>query len=271
MPLTPDYGQKNVVNALKTLGLKAGDTVFCHSNIGYFGIPEGTPSKETALQIFLSAFREVLTPSGTLVVPTFTYSFAHKEIFDRKHSPSKCGIFAEMIRELPESIRSNDPMFSVAAIGARAQELTQDAPTECFGVGSFWDRFLKIRGVVCNLNFDAGSTFIHYVEKCLQVPYRYDKVFNGIIRDDGMDGPGQAIFFCRKDLNDSGTEAAFELFDRLSRQRGMARTEKVGRGAILAITAADTYRLIQETLPRYPDLLIARGNAPATDIFKLGA
>jgi aminoglycoside 3-N-acetyltransferase len=265
MTHAPDYDVKTVVSALLAVGLKAGDTVFCHSNIGFFGIPEGIPSKETAFKIFLKAFQEVLTPKGTLVVPTFTYSFARNEIFDRKHSPSKCGVFAEMLRELPKSVRSNDPMFSVAAIGARAHELTRDLPPECFGQNCFWDRFLKAQGIICNLNFDAGSTFIHYVEKYFQVPYRYDKVFSGTFRENGYECTGEVIFFCQKNLNDVSTTAAFETFDRFARQLGIVRTRKIGRGAVVAITAADTYNLIEKMLPRFPDLLIARGKALSLD------
>ena len=44
--------------------------------------------------------------------------------------------------------------------------------------------------VFCNLNFDAGSTFVHYVERSLKVPYRFDKSFSGIFRRKGKEERG---------------------------------------------------------------------------------
>ena len=32
-----DYNQKDIFYALKKVGLKKNDNVFCHSNIGFFG------------------------------------------------------------------------------------------------------------------------------------------------------------------------------------------------------------------------------------------
>src|SRR5262249_29488780 len=186
-------------------------------------------------------------PEGTLVVPTFTYSFCKREPFDPDQTPSTCGAFTDYVRCQPGARRSEDPIFSVAALGARAEELTAEVPAECFGQNSFWDRFLQADGLVCNLNFDAGSTFIHFVERCLNVPYRYDKLFTGTFVRRGHASKGAAIYFCQ-DLSNAQTAAAFEPFDTLAREQGLARTVRVGRGAVLGIRAAETYDLIENEL-----------------------
>ena len=157
------------------------------------------------------------------------------------------GMFAEMVRQHPDALRSADPIFSVAAIGARAQELTANPPAECFGPGSFWERFLHLDGVVCNLNFDAGSTFVHYVERCLNVPYRFDKLFPGVLVEGERRRKKSAVYFCQ-DLSNPHTGAAFEAFDHLAREQGVARSERVGRGAVVAIRARDTFDLIEARL-----------------------
>lgn len=257
MSHTFDYDRRIVSEALNAVGLKAGDIVFCHSNIGYFGIPDGLPTKEGACQLLLQAFREVIGRNGTLVVPTFTYSFPNGEVFDLELSPSRCGVFSEMIRQLPESFRSWDPIFSVAAIGASAQSLTENVPEECFGPGSFWDRFYRYGGKVCNLNFDAASTFIHYVEKALSVPYRQDRVFPGTFMQGSVQRQGKAIFFSR-DLEDQNAFPAFELFHKAAIEKGVAHMASVGRGAVVGISAQDTFKLIEETLPLRPDFLIKK-------------
>ncbi len=241
------YRKSDVAEAIASVGVKSGDVVFSHSNIGYFGYPESGASLKEAVATILAAFRDVLGAKGTLVVPTFTYSFCRNEPFDPHNTPSTCGVFAEAIRLHNGATRSHDPIFSVAALGSKAAMLTSDAPAACFGPNSFWDRLRQANGMVCNLNLDAGSTYIHYVEKCLNVPYRFDKTFPGIFIENDKPQEREAIFFCRY-LDKPETEAAFEPFDAEARTRGLARTKSVGRGAVVGISCKDTYELIADQL-----------------------
>ena len=57
--------------------------------------------------------------------------------------------------------RSLVGMFSITAVGKHAEWLTQNLSEECFGDDSFWDRFHRFNGTVCNLNHPPGATFIH--------------------------------------------------------------------------------------------------------------
>lgn len=254
------YRKADVAAAIAAVGVKSGDIVFCHSNIGYFGYPETGRTPQDAIAIILSAFQDVLGPKGTLVVPTFTYSFCRREVFDPHNTPSTCGAFSEAIRLHQEAVRSHDPIFSVAALGAEAHLLASNAPIACFGPDSFWDRLRQAKGMICNLNLDAGSTFIHHVEKCLDVPYRFDKRFHGTFIENGQTQERDAIFFCR-DLDKPGTEAAFEPFDAEARRRGLALTISVGRGAVVGISCEDTYELIDEQLKADPWFLTVSSSA----------
>ncbi|MGC9384579.1 MAG: AAC(3) family N-acetyltransferase [Kosmotogaceae bacterium] len=244
------YCQKDLVNALKAVGLRQGDIVFSHSNIGYFGIPKGERSVNNAFQTIVNAFLEVLGTEGTLVVPTFSYSFSQGQDFEPDRTPSTCGIFTEILRTVPNSYRSEEPNISVAAIGQKARVITQKLPENAYGYDSFFDRFYKERGVICNLNFDAGSTFIHYVERCLRVPYRFDKTFSGTIWKHGKGEKRNSTIWVR--YLTEGTAAKVELFDRLARSSNLYRTAQVGRGFVGAITAEDTFNLIKQVLPSRP-------------------
>lgn len=259
------YNRAQMAQALWNVGLKRGDVVFSHSNVGYFGFPEEGRTKEAVFETILGAFQDVIGEEGTLIVPTFTYSFAKQQPFDIEETPSTCGMFTEMLRQHPDAHRSHDPIFSVAALGRDAKGLTMNVSTECFGKDSFWDRFLQADGIICNLNFDAGSTFIHYVERSLNVPYRYDKLFTGIFVRQGHTIKGAAIYFCQ-DLSNPDTVAAFEPFDALARKEGLVRTIGVGRGAIVAIRATDVYSLIKEALKSNPWLLTTSAESDTTPV-----
>ena len=245
------YNQKDFVNALVSVGLKKGDIIFSHSNIGYFGLPEGANSVQDIFQIILNSFFDVIGSEGTLIVPTFTYSFPRQEVFDAENSVSSCGNFAEMVRQLPDSYRSEDPCISVAAVGKYAKELTCGVPENAYGDDSFFGRFYKANGVICNMNFDAGSTMVHYVERCLRVPYRFDKTFSGIVKRKDIEISKNSTIYVR-DLTIKGTAVNFKPFAELAVNNGLYKISSVGRGFVGAITINNTFNLIKETLKFRP-------------------
>lgn len=256
----PAYNRSSLAQALRAVGIKRGDVVFSHSNIGFFGVPEEGRTPDVAFKTIFGAFQDVLGDGGTLVVPTFTYSFCKREPYDPQQTPSTCGAFTEMLRQHPDACRSRDPIFSVAAIGGQARSLTADVSQECFGKNSFWDRFLEADGVVCNMNFDAGSTLVHYIERQLNVPYRFDKVFPGTIIEQGRARKTSAIFFCQ-DLSNADTVAAFESLDEFARSQGVLRTALVGRGSLVSVSARDLLAVIKRGLEDNPWLLTVSAKA----------
>lgn len=247
------YTRESVKYALQKIGLKKGDIVFSHSNVGFLGIPEGGFSLQNVTNTLLEAFFDVIGEEGTLIVPTFTYSFSQEREFDPDNTPSTCGMFTEAVRNHSMAQRSEDPCVSVAGMGAKAKELLSGLSENAYGHNSFFDRLYKADGVICNINFDAGSTFIHYVERCLNVPYRFDKTFVGRFKRNERIETRSSTIFVRKMIN--GTSAQFESFDRIVRQLGIYKTVTVGRGFIGAITAREVFSILEETLPLRPWLL----------------
>ena len=135
------HRQQTLAADLRALGLAAGDIVLVHCAMRSVGPVEG------GIPALAAAFREVLGPAGTLVVPAQTpnnsvssaaYRAAtagmtaaqrrdyEKEMpgFHRKRTPSfGVGAFAEYVRRFPGSVRSGHPQTSFSALGARAAEL----------------------------------------------------------------------------------------------------------------------------------------------------
>jgi aminoglycoside 3-N-acetyltransferase len=243
-----DYSKADLKAALDRLPLERGDVVFCHSNLGFFGRAEGISNASDLCEMFFDAVMERLGPNGTLCVPTFTYSFPNGEVFDWADGPSKMGLFAEWVRK--RRCRSADPCYSVAVIGAKPELVELVAENSFDSRASFFARLWIEEGKILNLNFDAGSTFVHWVERELDVPYRFDKAFRGVMRGLGEDVPVRSTIWVR--YLDDALEARFEAFDQLARERGMFKTATLGRGEIGVISAHDTYNLIEETLPSRP-------------------
>jgi aminopeptidase-like protein/aminoglycoside N3'-acetyltransferase len=209
------------------------------------------------------AFMDVIGDEGTLVVPTFTFSFAKSQAYDPEATSSTSGMFSEMFRKLPQAHRSLDPMFSIAAVGRRAREFTDDAPIECFGPGSFFDRFMKANGAIFNIGIPVGSTFIHYVEQSLNVPYRFKKLFTGQLIKDGNARKASAVFFCQ-DLTNPDTVADWTLFEKEARRQEAVRTVVVGRCQVSTIRAEDVFGICMEGLKKNPWFLTVAGRKSIT-------
>ena len=248
-----DYARSDIKSALDRLPLERGDVVFCHSNIGMFGRCEGVTNSHDLCEVIFGAIQGRVGSGGTLCFPAFTYSFPRGETFGLSTAAPGMGALAEYAMSgQPWVYRSLDPCYSVVAHGPGAHRLLSHAPENSFdAAASFFARFWREGGKVLNLNFDAGSTFVHYVERCLEAPYRFDKTFQGIIRrPSGVEWRAKSTIFVR--YLDDALEARFEAFDALARKQGKFVTTKLGRGEMGVISAEDTYNLIAETLPSRP-------------------
>ncbi|MEW6044790.1 MAG: AAC(3) family N-acetyltransferase [Thermoproteota archaeon] len=250
-----DYSYEDIVKSLRNVGLVKGDKIFIHSNIGFFGRLKDSSTTDDYYKKFKNAIIEVIGNEGTFVVPTFSYSFTKNEIFDVNNTPGVCGIFSEMVRKDPQAVRSVDPNFSVASIGPDSKFFTENMPRHSFGLDSFWDRFLRKNGKICNFNFDAGSTFFHYVEKVLAVPYRYDKEFSGTLLLNKTSSNASWIHFVF-DHDKKNLWPNFEKFDKKARSLGLVKISNLGKGQITCVTARDTFNLIQNELKNDPSFLI---------------
>ena len=247
-----------VRECLSQLGIARGDTVFLHSDAIVVAQFPGLETQER-IHCLLDAIEEFLGTEGTLALPTFTYSFTKNEVFDRQKTPSTVGMITEMFRLRPKTRRNADPIFSVAASGAGAEEFANTNGRECFGPQSTFAllhrRNAWIAGLGCG--FDR-ATFVHYVEKSLGVDYRYDKKFSGtMINEQGETEISDAIYFVR-DLDRKTTTHLNALHEHLRNQRRLAESE-FGRFRMWAVRSADFFDAATALLKTNPSALIEEG------------
>lgn len=249
-----------IVGALRQAGVTPGRTVFSHANIAFFGPVEGARSMPDLVQVMLEAFSQALGDDGTLVLPVFTYSFGSDKtdkVFDLQHSLSTTSAMGNALVTGLAGCRSADPMLSVVAVGRRAAELTAGIDPICFGPDSIWARLHAEDALICNLNLDSGSTFLHWVERELGVPYRQDIPMSGTIIDQGV--PRAAtITYTGRALDDPQAAPRFEAFHRAALAQGVSRTVALGRGQIVAHDCRAARDLLARLIDRDPWVLTAR-------------
>lgn len=136
-PVTVD----SLVADLHGLGVGAGDRLLVHASLSEIGWVAGGP------QTVVEALQELLTPEGTLAMPTFTSQLsdpaawrnppvpddwvepirAETPPFRPAVTPARgMGAIPECFRNCPGTHRSDHPLTSVTAWGADAAEIAAD-------------------------------------------------------------------------------------------------------------------------------------------------
>ena len=95
----------------------------------------------------------------------------------------------------------------------------------------------------------------HYIEKILNVPYRYDKEFKGKLIINGKFVEKTFIHFVF-DHNEPNNFPNFEKFDKKAKKLGLAKIANIGKGQIVYISAKDTFELIKKEIKIQPNFLI---------------
>ncbi|MEW2634052.1 AAC(3) family N-acetyltransferase [Streptomyces sp. NPDC048389] len=219
-------GDRDLVEALRTLGVRSGMTLLVHASLHATGL--GARSVRDALL-------EILGPDGTLVVPAFTEensdtSFAYQArvrgltpeqaaafradmpAFDPAATPSQgMGRLAESVRTAPGARRSAHPQTSFAAIGRRAAELLADHPLDCHlgersPLGALYRAGAQV--LMINVGF-AKCTAFHLAEYRVASALR---TYRCVVR--GAEGGSEWTEYTDVVLDDSDFEAVGAAFSR---------------------------------------------------------
>ena len=165
----------------RTAGVTPGDTLLLHSNIKRTLLTCRRAGRTVSPADVLDSFLRALEPSGTLLLPLFSFAFTKGVPFDIRQSPSEMGVLTEAGRVHPGAVRTGHPMYSFAAIGANAGRFRGVDNVSGFGEDSPFAILRELDGSVAALDLDEQNsmTFYHHVEEMKRVPYRYFKDFTG--------------------------------------------------------------------------------------------
>lgn len=260
------YGYKMLVDALRAVGIVEGDIVFSHVGIGMLGYPREGRNVETGYRVLKDALLEVIGKDGTWLVPTYSYSYCENEVYDPSSSPSAVGEFTNYFRKLPGAKRSLDPIFSVAGIGPRTDEIISDLPYDCFGEDCVYSRIIRRGAKICNIGVGFRyATFVHHVEQMLNVPYRFRKTFCGKTLLNGDLKEESWVYNVRFLVENSLPD--LNKLEEQARQLQLVRAARVGLGEITCIGCWDMYNLCAENIKRDPWFLAA---GPKIDLVETG-
>lgn len=151
-------------------------------------------------QFLLQGLMNVLGPSGTLLVPTFTYGYAaKKELYHHETTASETGPFTEFVRRHPGAIRSLHPIHSIAGIGRYASEILDNVGHAAYGAMSAFGRLSRYDTKFLCLGTTIGNslTYVHHLEQIYGASHRYNKVFQTPVYRQGSEVPGPWLAYVR--------------------------------------------------------------------------
>lgn len=237
----PSICAEDVTGALVQCGIAPGDVAFVHVDDAVAGQLPPMPAAER-FDLLIDAVLDVIGSRGTLVMPTFTYSFARGEVFDSMRSPSALGAVSEHFRRRPTVKRSAHPLFSVATCGRHAETFSHPDVDDCFGPESAFGTLHRLDGKIVAIGGELDRlTFIQYIEQSATVDYRGFRSFQGVVAAyDGTLRPAQVRCYVR-DPKQPGREGdCTRLVTQVERQ-GLLRTATLGRLEMRAVNAADLF------------------------------
>lgn len=240
------HTQEHIAELLKKSGACDCDVLFIHSDISF-----GLPNKSLKRNEYMETLFQIILQTGvrTIIYPTFTYSFCNNEIFDVRLSKTSMGSLNEYARKKAGTMRSLDPLLSVCAFGERASEFTGIHSDNSLGAGSVFDALHKTENVkflFFGAEFSQCFTYLHYVEKMLNVPYCFDMEFNGTVIDwNGMRSVKKQNIFtaCEKISYSENLDFKNFLIDK-----GYMERYNLGSREIAVISEADAYYWISDRI-----------------------
>lgn len=239
------FARKDLALALDDLGIGEGDLVY----VQVCAEPGAGEDIDQACANIYGALRDAIGREGTILAPSYTFSFCRRQVFDPAETPTEGGpynsfaAFPEFLRRLPGATRSEDPIFSVAGIGPVAQALLSKLPHECFGVDSVFDRVRRADGKFVLVGVGLyEAVFRHFVESRMRVPWRYDKQFAGTIRT-GSGAPRRETWLYNVRLFAPNADPAGEAIEALALAEGIGAERRFGDTFVQTARAGALYEL----------------------------
>lgn len=239
------YGADEVYDALKEIGADDCETLFLHSDVMF-----GKVGKEFSRKEYLDSLYRVFERLGVrhLIVPVFTYSFCNNEVFNVAKSRTTMGAFNEFIRKKEGRYRTMDPLLSLS-VPKSLENRFSEVSSHSLGKGSGLDilhHLDRVKFLFFGARMGNCFTYVHYVEKMKEVPYRFDLAFEGTI----VDERGEHIPKTQSIHTACGgvRVAEYYYFEDYLEEKGLLRKKKLGDKFVSCISERDAYREISNKL-----------------------
>lgn len=241
------YGEEDIRNALLAVGAAECEGLFIHSDVMF-----GRPGRNFKRKEYLKILYEILNSIGVknIIVPTFTYSFCNGEEYDVKSSKTSMGAFNEYVRKMNGRYRTEDPLLSLSVPIEWKKYFEEYDGSHSLGEGGGLDAVHHMDGIkFLFLGADMADcfTYVHYVEKVLDVPYRFDMLFHGIVIDEEGNRKERDQFIHTQCYGVKLPER-YDYFEEELAADGILRKERIGDKFICCLSEKAAFQEISKRI-----------------------
>lgn len=171
------------------LGLGKGERIYVTSDVKslLYGLMHN--DDETDLNILIDGIIDIIGEEGSLVFPTFNWSFCSGEPFDYHKTAAKTGSLGKIALARDDFKRTKHPIYSFAVWGKDKEDLCALDNKSSFGSDSPFAYMVDhgYRNLFIDKDLEHSFVFVHYAEQSvgnLHANYRYLKDFTGDYTDE---------------------------------------------------------------------------------------
>ncbi len=246
----------DILAALKEVGADQCTNLFIHSDI-MFGMLEKGVKRGELLSLLYAQIERLGVRN--LVIPTFTYSFPNHEDYDVANTRTLMGAFNEYVRKQDHRYRTEDPLLSVS-VPSEIASLFDHVSNHSLGLGSALDiihHMDDVKFLFLGAEMGACFTYVHYVEKMMDVPYRFDMSFKGnVIYSDGK--TRQRTQTIHTQCYGVKLPLKYDYFEREMEEKGFLKKKRVGDKYIACLSENDAYREIKNHIENNINYYLAK-------------
>ena len=239
--------------------------ILLHSDLLKIGIT-ARPSERTQICKDYEDALMLSLKERPILIPTFNYDFCKNGVYNRLESPSQVGALSDYFRVHYALFRSLTPIFNFVILNQN-KEFSLKPSLNVFGQDSLFAELYKQNGLVLFLGADfSTNTFLHYIEECSKVGYRYIKSFSGIIQDNTKDVPITVHYRVRPWAAPS-LAYDFQKLQKDAEEGGILKEHQVGQGKLLYYHARELFAFWSEKIAQDELYLLTPESQVQTCIF----
>lgn len=230
----------------KYMDAQKGDIIFISSDTRRMLCDAMRNQADSDLNLFLDGLIKAVGEEGTIILPTYNWSFCEGNIFDYKKTKSKTGRLSVLALEREDFKRTKHPIYSFAVYGKYKDELCAMENRDSFGADSPFAFFREhnIKNYIIDVTLKNCFTYVHFVEEQSgMVCYRYIKNFEGdYIDEDGNCTKRIYSMFVRK--LDLDVQSTVDLIEDDFIKTGTEHEIQINSSRIKCIHLGDAYDII---------------------------
>jgi aminoglycoside 3-N-acetyltransferase len=240
-----DVTKQNLIDGFRRLGLRPGMRLIVHASLRSFGRVEG------GAQTVIVALQELITPAGTLMMPSFNHGSIFESggsgVYDPLNSPTTNGAIPQLFWQSPDVFRSLNPTHAFACWGDHARQyLENHHRTLTLGPNSPLGLLARDGGYGLLLGVGYEANTLHHVAEYVNgapcLGYR-SRVYPVKLPDGGIvEGRTWSYRSAKCPINDTARYA------QLMKDKGLERTTTIGNSLITLFKLQECQDLILELL-----------------------